>query len=525
MKKLIALALAAVMLVCTAVVGSVAYLTDTDNDVNIMVMGDVEIEQFEMERAKDENGEWYSWLDDSGNPVVDEYGYMPDALQPFTQGQKLLPSIYMDGTTKWDDRNGSQAASGTGSHQQSWAEVGAPGSNQLFDSSVKNVLDKFVFVKNTGNEDLYFRTWVAIECPENVDPKMIHTSWNANARYTRENLASAVIIEGVRYIVTAASYTERLVPDEVSRPSFLQVFLDPKTSSKDVEAFGETLDILVFTQAVQAEGWEATTDANGNAVSAGMFALDSAFGAVEDSASLPWADADWDVWSGKSDTTWYNPNRKSFLLTTPEQLAGVAELVNTGVTTFKGVTLKLAKNMDLGNKEWTPVAARDRFNTKAITFEGTLDGDGYTVSNLKIRGGEGEHYLGLIGHLTGTVKNLTVDGADVVGSEGYVGAIVGQALCVKIENCHVLNGYFEGADKVGAVVGQVTNDAGSSVLNCSATNVSIVADREAGIVIGYNGRNTVTENVTADALSSAVWSGNGDKGATVVNAAEGYKAT
>ena len=63
----------------------------------------------------------------------------------FAQNKKLIPTT---GTAAWDDRNGSQAPSGEGSHQQSWANVDAPGSNQLFDDSVTNVIDKFVFVKN-----------------------------------------------------------------------------------------------------------------------------------------------------------------------------------------------------------------------------------------------------------------------------------------------------------------------------------------------------------------------------------------
>ena len=96
--------------------------------------------------VKDANGNWVS------TGTVDQWGYTPDKLEEFKQDELLLPTT---GTPAWDDR--------VPGHQQSWAEVGAPGSNQLFDDSVKNVIDKFVFVKNTGKGDAYIRTWFAFE--------------------------------------------------------------------------------------------------------------------------------------------------------------------------------------------------------------------------------------------------------------------------------------------------------------------------------------------------------------------------
>ena len=156
-KLLTALSLAAVAIV--SIVGTIAYLTSEDQDVNVMTMGKVSIEQLEYERVVDENGKWVT-------SEYTGYGYIADEMQEFTNHKPALPAVYQDGTTKWDDRNGSQAASGNGSHQQPWSQIGALGSNQLFDDSMKNVIDKFVFVKNTGKTDAYYRTIIAIECPE-----------------------------------------------------------------------------------------------------------------------------------------------------------------------------------------------------------------------------------------------------------------------------------------------------------------------------------------------------------------------
>ena len=252
-----------------AIGGTVAYLTDTDDDVNVFTMGNVQIEQLEYERVVDENGKWVT-------SEYTGYGYTADLMQEFTQGKQLLPTVYGDGTTKWDERNGSQAASGQGSHQQPWSQIGAPGSNQLFDRSMSNVQDKFVFVKNTGKTDAFYRTVIAIECPEGVDSSLIHTNINGNTRFNWANIGTTTI-DGVQYLIEVATYNQVLTPGEVSRPSLLQLFIDPKATSEDLEKFGDTWEVLVASQAVQADD---------NLTSAEM--LDEAFGEITETAH-PWA--------------------------------------------------------------------------------------------------------------------------------------------------------------------------------------------------------------------------------------------
>lgn len=272
MKKIIAIAIAAVLLISATVYTSIAYLADVDSDVNVMTMGDVEIEQIEMERAKDENGNWIV------SSELDRYDYYPELMQEFTQNRRLMPAFYDNAqkTVIWDDR----ATVNGDAHQQSWEQIGAPGSNQLFDDSVKNVLDKFVFVKNTGNEDAYYRTLIAIECPEGVDLDMIHLNLNNNVRFSWENVGF-IEIDGVRYFLMVANYLEELTPGEVSRPSLLQVYLDPKTETADVKKFNGAMEIFVVSQAVQCEGFERV---------GAIAALDEAFGDVTIGAH-PWTEA------------------------------------------------------------------------------------------------------------------------------------------------------------------------------------------------------------------------------------------
>lgn len=270
MKKNILLVLSFVLVAVLSVGATLALLTYQDSDHNTMTVGQAKIEQLEYQRVVDNNGNWVS------TGQVDQYGYTPDKLEEFKQDELLLPTT---GTPAWDDR--------VPGHQQSWAEAGAPGSNQLFDDSVTNVKDKFVFVKNTGSIDIYFRTIILIEAPEGTTGT-IGMVGTGNARYdwdvTTDGIQGSekaknygyITVEGTRYAMYCAQYMETLVKDEVSRPSLLQVYMSKDTTNDDIPKYGEKVDVLVLSQAVQAQGY---SDA--------VTALNDAFGVLS-ATSHPW---------------------------------------------------------------------------------------------------------------------------------------------------------------------------------------------------------------------------------------------
>jgi len=288
MKKIFALVACLSLVASLAVGGSIAYLMSTDSQVNVMTLGKVEIKQHEYERVLDENGNPVKGVE--GTDFKADYDINESyKLQKFTQAKPAYPAVYTNEkkTTAWDE------------FQQLWNGIGAPGSNDLFDDSMKNVIDKFVFVENTGKSDAYYRTLVAIEAPEGLQEGVIHTNFNNNIRFipvSGENTGIAdkggsykvgyITINGIRYSLYNVTYKEILTPGEVSRPSLLQLYLDPKATNEDCALFGETWDVLVVTQAVQAAGFEATAEKE-----AAQVALDSAFGEVS-AASHPWMDMD-----------------------------------------------------------------------------------------------------------------------------------------------------------------------------------------------------------------------------------------
>ncbi|MBR6332878.1 MAG: hypothetical protein IKR77_00600, partial [Bacteroidales bacterium] len=66
------------------------------------------------------------------------------------------------------------------------------------------------------------------------------------------------------------------------------------------------------------------------------------------------------VWDGTSDINWYDATQTSFDISTPEQLAGVAQLVNDGTATFSGKTLNLTADIWLNSNgstvnNWVPI--------------------------------------------------------------------------------------------------------------------------------------------------------------------------
>ena len=78
-----------------------------------------------------------------------------------------------------------------------------------------------------------------------------------------------------------------------------------------------------------------------------------------------------DSWDGTADTSWYQDGISEFHLTTAEQLAGLAKIVNETGNVFQGVTVYLDTDVDLSGHEWVSIGAG---NNVANYFGGTFDG-------------------------------------------------------------------------------------------------------------------------------------------------------
>ena len=61
------------------------------------------------------------------------------------------------------------------------------------------------------------------------------------------------------------------------------------------------------------------------------------------------ADGETEAWADYADTSWYSDDETVFHISTAEELAGLAELVNAG-NTFEGRTVYLDADIDLGGR-------------------------------------------------------------------------------------------------------------------------------------------------------------------------------
>ena len=224
------------------------------------------------------------------------------------------------------------------------------------------------------------------------------------------------------------------------------------------------------------------------------------------------ADAATDVWDGTTDTSWYDETseKTSYEITTAEQLAGLAELVNDG-NTFKGVTITLGTDLDLSGDSWIPIGFSGRVSpteslNNIMRFEGNFDGDGHTITGLTSSGYVVEsddscivkkaYTYGLFGFvIDATVSNITLADVNIdLGSAGDIscdtaGAAVGYALgTTSLSNIKV-SGSVTATDATGGVIGrfyggQITITGCQSTADVKSTETK---EGKAGGIIGILG--------------------------------------
>jgi len=187
------------------------------------------------------------------------------------------------------------------------------------------------------------------------------------------------------------------------------------------------------------------------------------------------------IWDGTKDTSWYSDTGSTFTITTAEQLAGFAELVNGGKD-FSGKTVKLGADIALNDvsnvskwettapkNTWTPIGVQNK------VFKGIFNGEGHTVSGIYIN--SGEDYQSLFGWiLKAEIINLGVMDSYINGNM-FVAGVVSHSDSSTVKNVCVTNSYINSSYYFAA--GIVANNASASgtVQNCY----------NAGIVKGYSG--------------------------------------
>ena len=195
-----------------------------------------------------------------------------------------------------------------------------------------------------------------------------------------------------------------------------------------------------------------------------------------------------DNWDGSADMSWYTsaPDASEYHISTAEQLAGLAQLVNTdpGTTNFAGKTFYLEKDLDLSGHEWISIGTGIGGDRPEYSFCGVFDGQGHVISNLYshesyIEGADESHNLfrnALFGNVyNGEVKNLGVANAEIWidpkdDSAAGKGILVDWMGKSKITNCWTSGSIYSGTKiekNIGGIVGVTVRDC--TISGCYST--------------------------------------------------------
>ena len=343
-------------------------------------------------------------------------------------------------------------------------------------------IEKEVKIKNEGPNDAY--VWYTYAVPQGLENGLV-LEFADGTNWSDGELIGTKEVDGVTYNVYASKYSTAIAAGETTDVGLTSVTMDPAVDiTPEGDAYlvvgGQTTSlnwninetekpiIFVNAYAIQTEGFAS--------VDAAFAAFEGQWGNMVDAGTYELA-PDADTWDGTADTSWYNDEDTEFVITTAEQLAGLAKLVDEERYNFAGKTVKLGNDIDLyllaDNDEPTsfdPIG-------DDIPFKGTFDGQNYTISNLYQSGWDfgyewGEYgSIGLFGNLdSATVKNLTVADATARIEGGDIGGITGSAT----GNCT-----FENITITGTKLGTYNNGLGG--------------------IIGWSGKGKYTfKNVTID---------------------------
>ena len=175
-------------------------------------------------------------------------------------------------------------------------------------------------------------------------------------------------------------------------------------------------------------------------------------------------------------------------ISTAEQLRDFAAIVNSGGRTANAI---LEADIDLENVEWVTICETGLYYNgygEDLGYAGTFDGNGHIIKNITVKSSATmDASCGLFGTVSGTVKNLGVEGFTFVdgGKDIRTGAIVGQLITANglVENCYVKNATILPGDHVtGGIAGCVYD---GTIKNCYVVESSINgASNRYGYIVG-----------------------------------------
>lgn len=183
-----------------------------------------------------------------------------------------------------------------------------------------------------------------------------------------------------------------------------------------------------------------------------------------------------------------------YLISTTNELDLFAATVRNGSNDYSGKFVKLVNNLTYTHGNSATENNFSSIGANSRPFCGTFDGDGHTISGIRIYGNYA--MVGLFGCVEGEVKNLVLSDARISGSQ-QVGAIAGNNKEGTIRNCRVTNTvYVKGiSSQSGWLGGIVGFNAGGRISGClSRATIQKTGSSGFGGIAGINDHDGIIEN-------------------------------
>lgn len=170
----------------------------------------------------------------------------------------------------------------------------------------------------------------------------------------------------------------------------------------------------------------------------------------------------------------------------PYQISSAGELANlakmvSGGETYESTYFELTADIDLGGKEWTPIGTKDS------QFAGKFSGNGKTIRNLTVGGGDNR---GLFAYSSGEIKDVYLEKIDITTTMNAGGVCAFNS--GTIEGCGVLSGTIICSNPNGGQLGGICKENSGTISRCFS-NASVKGATSAGIVF-VNNKNGVVQD-------------------------------
>ena len=170
----------------------------------------------------------------------------------------------------------------------------------------------------------------------------------------------------------------------------------------------------------------------------------------------------------------------------PYQISSAGELANlakmvSGGETYESTYFELTADIDLGGKEWTPIGTKDS------QFAGKFSGNGKTIRNLTVGGGDNN---GLFAYSSGEIKDVYLEKIDITTTMNAGGVCAFNS--GTIEGCGVLSGTIICSNPNGGQLGGICMENSGTISRCFS-NASVKGATSAGIVYINRGNGVVQD--------------------------------